>query len=77
MANQTLLNRVSDDSIPEEFKVNIIIDGVMEDKNPVDKTSAIVNEILTKEIENDRLQTPSEVSRRYFNLYLDIYSKLV
>ena len=76
LANKSLLSKVTGHSIPEEFKANVIINGVMYYSDPVDKTSATIDSIITKEITNDVYGSSSEVSRRYFSMYKDIYNKV-
>ena len=76
LANQALLNRVEDDSIPDEFKSNIIIDGIMDDPDPVLKTRNTINSLVRNKIQKGVFEKHGEVSRYVYSLYRDIFNKL-
>jgi hypothetical protein len=74
LANMALLNRVH--TIPEEFRANVIIDGVIHHKNPVAKTNAVINDLISKEIQAGKIQSHGELSRRFFNMHTTIHDTL-
>ncbi len=76
LANIALLNRVERGNIPDEFQANIIIDGVILEDDPIQKTKQTINTIILNKINKGEFAKGGEVARSFFALYKDIHNKL-
>jgi len=75
-ADKALMNRVETDSVPDEFKANVIINGVTDAADPVYSTQAVIEKLVRTKIENGGFQKYGEATRYCYSLYRDIVNKL-
>ncbi len=73
---KALLNRIKTGEIPKEFRSNVIIDGVLEDKDPAASAKIILLEGIKKKMKSNAYPSIKDMYMDYKNQYLDLMDKL-
>ena len=73
---KALLGRINTGEIPKEFKSNVIIDGVLEDKDPAASAKAVLLESINKNMKNNVYPTVNDMFLDYKNQYMDLMDKV-
>ena len=73
---RALLNRVKTGEIPKEFRSNVIIDGVLEDKDPATSAKTVLLQVINEKFKANSYESVNEMFLDYKTQYMDLMDKV-